>query len=195
MIGAVGPKFGRPPSSPPSAPRSVNALGSWGPSSSPRSSGLFEVYSVDSGHCIGRYDSVLICIWRETPTLAALETVRRVFTGMIEMRPGGAGVLGVAQDGMPTMGTDERRATSTMFADVGRYAYYVATVVEGDGFWASTSRSVMTAISIVAHRPCPLRIFRQVNEAAEWQTRFPGAVAVPLLCDAVERCRALMDRR
>jgi hypothetical protein len=96
-------------------------------------------------------------------------------------------------DAMPALGNAERRMTGAMLADLGRHAYYVASVIEGDGFWASTARSVMTAISIVAHRPCPLRIFRHVAEAADWQTRFPNAAGVPELCDAVERCRAKMN--
>jgi hypothetical protein len=166
--------------------------GSWSPASGPRASGPFEIYSANSGHSIGRYEGVLICVWRDAPTLATLDTVRRAFSVMLEVRPGGAGVLGVALQGMPTLGNAERQATSAMFADLGRHAYYVASVIEGDGFWASTSRSVMTAISIVAHRPCPLRIFRHVTEAADWQSRFPGAAAAPLLCEAVERCRAQM---
>jgi hypothetical protein len=81
---------------------------------------------------------------------------------------------------------------SVIFSDLGRRAYYVATIIEGDGFWASAARSVMTAISIVAHRPCPLRIFRHAADAAEWQTRFPGGVSVSLLCEAIERCRSQM---
>src|SRR4051812_36336532 len=77
-------------------------------SSSRHSSGTFaagepEIISADSGHCVGCYEGVLICVWRDAPTVAALEAVRAAFTVMTEERPGGAGVLGVAEDGMPTI--------------------------------------------------------------------------------------------
>jgi len=191
-MGGVGPKSGRPPSGPPSAPKSAYPPSSRSIGSGPRSSGPFEIFAVERGYCVARYEGVLICVWREAPTLAALETARRAFCAVLDERPAGAGVIGVAEDGMPTMGAVERQMASSIFGDLGRRAYYVATVIEGDGFWASTSRSVMTAISIVAHRPCPLRIFRHVAEAAEWQTRFPGGSSVSLLCDAIDRCRAQM---
>jgi hypothetical protein len=192
MIAGVGPKSGRAPSAPPSGAKSAQPPSSRSSGSGPRSSGPFEIYSTDRGHCIGRYEGVLICVWRDAPTLAALETARRAFAAMIEERPAGAGVLGVAEEGMPPLGSVERQQASAIFSDLGRRAYYLATVIEGDGFWASAARSVMTAISIVAHRPCPLRIFRHVADAAEWQTRFPGGASVPLLCEAIERCRAQM---
>jgi hypothetical protein len=192
MIDGVGPKSVRPSSAPPSAPKSALPPSSRSLGGGPRSSGPFEIYGADSNYCIGRYEGVLICVWRDAPTLAALETVRRAFVAMVEERPAGVGVVGLAQEGMPTMGSVERQMASALFGDLGRRAYYVATVIEGDGFWASTSRSVMTAISIVAHRPCPLRIFRHTAEAAEWQTRFPGGASVSLLCEAIERCRAEM---
>lgn len=144
---------------------------------------------------MGRYEGVLICVWRQPPTLAALEAVRVAFIAMSEDHPNGVGLFGVAEEGMPTIGALERRIVSDLFADLGRRALFVASVVEGDGFWASTARSVMTAIGIVARRPCPLKLFRHAAEAAEWQSRFPTGAAAAPLTEAVERCRAAMGPR
>ena len=163
--------------------------------SSSRIAGEPEILTADRGHCIGCYEGVLICIWRDAPTVGALETVRAAFTVMTDELPSGAGVLGVAEEGMPMIGAIERRITGELVSVLGRRALFVATVVEGDGLWASTARSVMTAIGIVAHRPCPLKIFRHAREAAEWQARFPTGAAPVALSEAVERCRAAMGRR
>src|SRR5262245_60002535 len=103
FVGTVEPvalQSAKIPSVPPaSAPLSSARLGG-----GTFAAGVPEIISADNSHCVGCYEGVLICIWRDAPTVAALETVRMAFTVMTEERPGGAGVLGVAEEGMPTIG-------------------------------------------------------------------------------------------
>lgn len=169
------------------------------PSPTPVSGALAEdglkIVSFDDGHCVGRYGMVVICAWRKTPSLRTLDVVRRTAAEVLVEYPGGIGSIAVAEQGTPLMGAAEREASSKLLSDFTRTTLFAAMTIEGDGFWSSSARSVVTAISVVARVPFPVRSFRYVNDATAWQARFPGTPSSFALADAVERCRAKMGPR
>ena len=154
-----------------------------------------KVDSFDEGHCIGRYGMVVICVWRMLPTLRKLDAVRRATGEALVEYPGGIGSIGVTEQGTPLMGAAEREAASKLFSDFRQTTRFAAMAIEGDGFWSSSSRSMVTAISLLARVPFPMRSFRYVSDATAWQARFPGTPSPYALADAVERCRAKIGPR
>ncbi|MBC7170806.1 MAG: hypothetical protein H5U40_00175, partial [Polyangiaceae bacterium] len=66
-----------------------------------------------------------------------------------------------------------------------------ATVIVGDGFWASAMRSTLTALTLVVRPPCPQRTFADIGEALGWLGEFDAAVrsVSPALARDIEAMR------
>ncbi len=154
-----------------------------------------EIFYSDAGCALGRYEHVQICVWRKAPTVHALEVVQRTGEALSAANPGGIGIMGVAEEGMPIMGSEERRMSIKMLSETAAHVAFYGCVIEGDGFWASAARSTMTAICLVARPSYPFRIFRYPGDASTWQSRFPTGVSPIGLTDTVERLRAQMGPR
>jgi hypothetical protein len=64
-------------------------------------------------------------------------------------------------------------------------------VIEGTGFAAGATRSVMTAISLLAGAPCPLKIFGSFDEGVDWYSARID-ISPPALRQAIERMRQIV---
>jgi hypothetical protein len=156
---------------------------------------MLEVVDIDGIHVCGTMRNLLVCLWRDTPTLEALDGVLQATRALIARCPTGIGVLGVAPGDMPLVGGAARRRAVAMLAETGGHVRCMATVIEGSGFRAGATRSVMSAITLLARQPCPAKIFGDVDEAATWQARLLGThdlrpTQPRELCDAVAAARA-----
>jgi hypothetical protein len=78
------------------------------------------------------------------------------------------GVLTIADENVPIPGSDVRQASSRMMSELSPHLLAGATVVSGDGFWASASRSFLTAVYVVAKQPCPTKAFASIADASGW---------------------------
>jgi hypothetical protein len=152
---------------------------------------MLRVGVVDEVHASATFRDVLLVIWRQAPTLAALDDVHEAARQLTEAAPDGIGVLGVAQAGMPMIGAVERRRAGDLLKEFGAHIRALASVIEGSGFLAGTTRSVMTAITLMARPPSPVKIFATVAEAVAWQAPLVGARAAELAA-ATEELRRKM---
>jgi hypothetical protein len=159
-----------------------------GPSKSSRTSapGL-KFHVLDGARCAGSCDQSVIIVWRTPPTVQALSDLRAIVIEQLQEYPRGIGILGIAEPGMPMLGAAERKVSGDLLALFGPRFRAIATVIEGHGFWAGATQSVMTAISLIARQPCPLRIFRSIGEALAWYTPLVSADGGPGSSEALRQ--------
>jgi hypothetical protein len=130
---------------------------------------MLHVEAVDDVHARAYYNDVLICVWQKPPTLAALNQVHELARKLVARAHHGIGVFGIAQAGMSMIGAAERRRAGDLLREFGENIRAIASVIEGTGFRAGTTRSVMTAITLFARQPARVKIFATVDEAVVWQ--------------------------
>jgi hypothetical protein len=128
------------------------------------------VRALDGKPCAACCDNSVIMIWRVAPTVRALGDLRDIILELLGQFPRGVGILGIAEPGMPMLSAAERKFASDLLTTWGSQLRAIATVIEGHGFWAGATQSVMTAISLIARQPCPMRIFNTIDEALVWYT-------------------------
>lgn len=140
-----------------------------GPSKSSRTSapGL-RFHVLDGARCAGSWDQSVIVVWRAPPTMQAFSDLRAIVVEQLQEFPRGLGIFGIVEPGMPLLGAAERKVAAELLAQFGPRFRAIATVIQGQGFWAGATQSVMTAISLIARQPCPTRIFDSVDEALAW---------------------------
>jgi hypothetical protein len=152
--------------------------------------GRLQLETENSIHSVGTLDNTLLVVWRDTPTLEAFKRVNAAAARLAERCPDGIGTFGVAPANMPLLGSAERKEASALLERFGGQLRAVASVIEGTGFAASATRSVMTAISVLARSPCPLKIFGSFDEGVDWYTARVD-IPPPALRQAIERMRQI----
>jgi hypothetical protein len=101
-------------------------------------------------------------------TMDELMASHRVHLDIIAQGYASTGVLTLADENVPIPGSDVRAASSRLMRELTPHLQAGATVVGGDGFWASAVRSFLTAVYVVAKQPCPTKAFASVQDASVW---------------------------
>jgi hypothetical protein len=140
-----------------------------------------KIWKATDVHTLATWHSLQIVVWKQAPTVTALTDVYKATEALLVHHPDGVAVLGIAQSGMPLIGPEERKLAAAQLKDFGARMKCLCSVIEGDGFWAGATRSVMTAIMMVARPPCPVKTFARVDEAAAWQAPLLGPSISPAL--------------
>jgi hypothetical protein len=119
--------------------------------------------------CVAAWRNALVVVWRRAPSASSIDVAHHHARLLVEQCSGRVGVLCLTQASIPLAGGAERERTCALMESLGDRLVGVATVVEGTGVLAGTTRSVMAAINLVARQPCPLGVFSTVDEAVSWQ--------------------------
>jgi hypothetical protein len=117
---------------------------------------------------VGVYAEVIIVAVHTEVTLEALKasvaTARKVGT----MYPHGVASLALAHFGARIPNAELRAAASQAMAESRGTTRCAAQVIAGEGFWASTVRSVITAMEKLRPDDKPRRSFGSLPEAVPW---------------------------
>ena len=87
----------------------------------------------------------------------------------------------------------ERRGSADMITSQGNKLLGVACVVEGVGFRAAITRTVLTGMMLLIRTPSPLKLFESVRLAAPFLARCSKRSSLSQLEAECERGRALMN--
>ena len=129
----------------------------------------FVVLDAEPGeHVFGAWKGVFVAIWKVQATGAKVDRLEKAVARMTARNPGMRSNVHVVLGGSE-LPTPEARAglAALMKRNKGDIAC-VATVIGGDGFWASALRSASTGIQLVAGSSIESRMFRTVDAAAAW---------------------------
>lgn len=131
-----------------------------------------EIHATQSGVRVGSYRLVHLVAYHATPTSTTLQLSDRYHRILRERFPGRTGILSWIAPSLGMPDKEVRALGADLFKVVAREIRCSATVIAGEGFWASTARSVLTGIHLLSRQPCPNRAFAKVDEAAQWMAGY-----------------------
>jgi hypothetical protein len=138
-------------------------------SSLPPSSTALNVLHKSDGIAVGEIGSVCVVVWRDDVTHSRFEIQRRALESVVKRHGVGSAFLCIVEADVKPPPDDLRRASSVMVAQHQEQLRAVAGVIEGTGFKAALTRSVLSGItSLVRNRKAPISYFATVGEASTW---------------------------
>lgn len=127
------------------------------------------------GLLLGSYGQVFFAAWSTKPTPELFEVQRAGLAAAVQANPGRTFFLCVVSPNADPPDQAERDASSRMITSHGANLLGTACVVEGSGFRAAITRTVLTGIVLFIRTPSPVTFFENVDGASKWmQRRAPG---------------------
>lgn len=128
---------------------------------------------IDSHHDglgVAYVGAVCLVVWRRSVTLERFERQRTALRALAERHPAGISFLCVIGENVPPPDAELRKASNQMIAALGNRLRYIACVIEGGGFRAATTRSVLAGMALLLRSSSApaIRIVASTTEAAAW---------------------------
>ena len=147
----------------------------------------------DTGVSIGEVGDIAVSIWREAVTRQRFQLQATTVAGVVKRAPGACGFICVVEADCRPPEEDMRRASIDMLNTHGGKLPAVACVIEGDGFRAAMTRSVLAGMSMVmGSRQTKVHFVSSVPQAAAWLQTTMKLGQAATISSAVERLRGKM---
>lgn len=143
-----------------------------------------EIMKVGDGIVVAQIGNVCAALWRKKPTRERFEIQRSCLEQAVKKQPGRIVFLCLVEAGTEPPDDDMRRASSAMITGHGSDLRAVACVIEGTGFKAAISRTVLSGIVFLIRSPSPIKYFESAASGAAWLSQF---VAIGNLSSFVEQ--------
>jgi len=111
---------------------------------------------------------IVVVQFRDKVSAEVLRAVESSQERVHRTHRGGTLLLTMIDSSVPLPTEDARAVIVDTFKRMAARNRAAATVVRGDGFWASAIRSTLTALNLVVRPACPQRTYAEVDEAIEW---------------------------
>ena len=157
-----------------------------------QSTGELDVKYRAGGLLVAMIGPVCLALWRSKPTPELFEVQRSLLHAAVARQPGKTAFLCVVEPKAEPPDEAERKASAQMITSQGENLAGVACVIEGNGFRAAITRTVLSGVVFMIRTPSPIKLFDGVRVAAPWLARWVGRSALPDLEREVERGRALL---
>lgn len=145
------------------------------------SGGVLRVTERGGGLLLGTFSNVFFAVWSTKPTPPLFARQREGLEAAVRANPGNTLFLCVVSPNAPPPEQAERDASSRMISELGQNLLGTACVVEGSGFRAAITRTVLSGIVFFIRTPSPVTLFDSVNTASTWlQRRCPAQNLAPL---------------
>jgi hypothetical protein len=149
--------------------------------------------STKAGLVVGTIGPICLAIWRTKPTEELFEAQRRGLGSAVEHNPGNVAFLCVVESTADPPDQKVRDASAAMISSHGKNLAAVACVIEGSGFRAAVTRTVLSGIALVARNAAPTRYFESVSAASTWLGERIPLGPYASLADQVELARKHLD--
>ena len=138
---------------------------------------------------------VCLALWQAKPTPELFAIQRAHLHAAIARAPGQLAFLCVVSPKADPPDEAERSASASMITSQGTRLLGVACVLEGSGFRAAISRTVVSGILMVIRTPSPIKLFDSVRVATPFLTRVTQRQSLTGLEEQFERGRALLSEQ
>jgi hypothetical protein len=143
-----------------------------------------------SGLVVGHFGHVCVAIWTTKPTRALFDWQRMALADSVQRHPGSALFMCVVSSKADAPDQDVREASTKMIASHEQRLAGCACVIEGSGFRAAITRTVLTGITSVVRTPCPFGFCDSVQGGSDWLGRHSPRGSLSGLVEEVARVRA-----
>jgi hypothetical protein len=115
------------------------------------------------------WQNVAITVWFGPATMQSLVVFEKGCKSFCAQHPEGVSSVHIMVPGGTSMPTAEARArVGSIMRENAQRTVAAATLIPGNGFWASALRSMVTAILLLAPRSLAFRIFGDLESLAAW---------------------------
>jgi hypothetical protein len=170
--------------------RAERARASQFDSPAPAGAGRLEIKHSGDGLVMASMGPISVALWRTKPTRLLFEIQRNELAKVVSAHRGSAAFMCIVQEGTADPDDELRKASAEMITGHGTSLAAVACVIEGSGFRAAITRTVLTGILFLARNPAPTRFVESVQAAATWIGTRIGKPHVAGLVEAVASMRA-----
>ncbi|MET0794164.1 MAG: hypothetical protein ABW061_21765 [Polyangiaceae bacterium] len=156
--------------------------------------GRAQLVQVGDGIVVAQIGPVCAALWRKKPTPDRFEIQRSCLQAAVKKNPGNTVFLCVVEAGTEPPEDNIRKASSSMITDLGQDLKAVAIVVEGSGFKAAISRTVLSGIVFLIRTPSPIKYFESCASGAAWLAQFVPLGNIGGFVEQVEIVRGSLGR-
>lgn len=135
---------------------------------------------------------VCLALWRSKPTPERFGIQRAHLHAQIARAPGQVAFLCVVEPHAEPPDEAERKASASMITSQGAKLLGVACVIEGSGFRAAITRTVLSGMVMLIRTPSPQKLFDSVRAASPFLARCVRRPSLVQLDAEVERARSLL---
>ena len=134
-----------------------------------------------------------VAIWRTAPNDFLFDRQVSAFRSVIQNHhTKKVGFIGVIEECAPPPSDTMRRATVQMFDEYRQYIACVGGVIQGNGFRAAITRSVMSGMALLfGSHEFPAKMTGSITDAAQWASQYADIGPVDAFVDTVETYRNL----
>lgn len=145
------------------------------------------------GLLMGMIGPICLALWQSKPTPERFAIQRAQLHAAVAREPGKLAFMCVVSAQADPPEERERKASADMITSRGAKLRGVACVIEGDGFRAAITRTVLSGIVLVIRSPVPIKLFDSVLHAAPFLARSLNRSSLPELDAEFERARTLLN--
>jgi hypothetical protein len=152
----------------------------------------------DVGHCasglfVGSVGPVCLALWQTKPTRELVAIQRAHLARAVGKDPRHVAFVCAVAASAHAPDEAERVASSQMINEHGPNLAAVACVIEGTGFRAAITRTVLSGMVFVVRSPSPIRLFDSVAAATPWLAEQLGRAHLADLSEQFELARARLS--
>ncbi|HET6339622.1 MAG TPA: hypothetical protein VFG30_40705 [Polyangiales bacterium] len=156
----------------------------------------FEVISASDGLGIAEVGSVCLVVWRSAVVRERFLRQRAALTDFTTRHRSRAGFVTVIEPDAPPPEDAIRKASIEMIATLSGQLACVACVIEGDGFRAAATRSVLSGMALLLPKlRTEVKYLATVAAAGTWVSTRCDGVTSAALCQAHDQLRERLTTR
>jgi hypothetical protein len=114
------------------------------------------------------WKNITVVVWWAQPDAASVGRLSRVTELRRTQHPAGMSNIHLIKGNIALPDAETRRALVQLMHELGPYLAASAVVVGGDGFWASTMRSVVTGMRVLTPRSYEMRLHSSSADVVAW---------------------------
>ncbi|HYP88402.1 MAG TPA: hypothetical protein VEQ59_09615 [Polyangiaceae bacterium] len=141
------------------------------------------------GLLLASFGPVLVAWWTGKPTPETFERQRSELAARVDANPGRQLFMCVVSSSAPPPEQAEREGSAKMISVHGERLAGCACVIEGQGFRAAITRTVLTGIVVLTRTPAPVAFFENVKSAQAWLQSRAGGTNLSDLPAQLDRLR------
>jgi hypothetical protein len=141
----------------------------------------------------GALGNVVVTSWNAKLTVEDVMASERLGDETARQFPNGYGAIAIVGHGIPMPGPETRRLIAEVTQKTSARTVAQVTILEGEGFWASTARLVLASMNLASQAQAAVRVSPDADDAAQFVLDRLGqrlTVDVPTLAAAVRAFRA-----
>jgi len=142
------------------------------------------------GLLVASFGPVLVSAWSTKPVPRLFEIQRAQLAAAVARNPGKQMFLCVVAPNADPPDQAEREASAKMITSQGDKLAACACVIEGSGFRAAITRTVLTGIVLLVRTPSPVTFFESVESASFWLQKRTDGVSLTPLAEKLAAARA-----